>query len=186
MATARVLLVDDEPMVRNLSTKILTRHGYEVIATGNGEKALEVINKPTPFDVVISDAVMPGIQGPELLEFVREASPSTALVLMSAYMPGEVPDGVTFLRKPFSSKDLIAAVELTLENMAKERAEFNRLRDHAQRVRLESRRLCEESAKLCQESEEACRRSRELIQETPKKAQSPPGTADYGTEPGSQ
>ena len=123
MAAAKVLVVDDETMVRELSSLVLRRSGYDVTAAPDGEKALAILRgtSPASFDLVLSDAVMPSVQGLELREAVREISPSTAFVLMSAYPQREMPDGIAFLRKPFTPKALIAAVERTLSETAQAR-----------------------------------------------------------------
>src|SRR6185369_6365163 len=59
-----VLLVEDEPMVRTVAERALTRHGYSVVTANNGSEALEIIAKNEPIDLLISDVVMPGMDGP--------------------------------------------------------------------------------------------------------------------------
>jgi two-component system, cell cycle sensor histidine kinase and response regulator CckA len=121
MGLAKVLVVDDEPAVLKLINAILTKSGYEVLGASDGHKALEIVNQPTAIDLVISDVVMPGMKGPELLDHVRKVSPSTALMLMTAYSPGDVlPAGPALvLRKPFMPAELLAAVERPLRGAAR-------------------------------------------------------------------
>jgi two-component system, cell cycle sensor histidine kinase and response regulator CckA len=116
MGVARVLVVDDEPAVLKLINSILTKSGYEVMGAPDGRTALEIVCRPTAVDLVISDVVMPGMKGPELLEAIKRVSPSTALMLMTAYSPGEPlpPGSAPVLQKPFMPADLLAAIEKTL------------------------------------------------------------------------
>jgi two-component system, cell cycle sensor histidine kinase and response regulator CckA len=66
---ATILLVEDAPGVRSLATRILTRHGYRVIAAANGHEALlEAERHAAEIDVVVSDVVMPGISGREVVD----------------------------------------------------------------------------------------------------------------------
>ena len=115
MAAATILVVDDDPAVLQLTSCILTGSGYEVARAANAEQALEIVKSPPPRDLVLSDSVMPGMQGPELLEEVRRVSPATALILMSGYTAhSELPPGASFLAKPFAEADLLRTVEEVL------------------------------------------------------------------------
>jgi two-component system, cell cycle sensor histidine kinase and response regulator CckA len=119
MATARVLIVDDEPAVVRLVSRTLVGSGYEVLSAFSPGQALNIVQSSPPIDLVISDVVMPEMRGPELVQAVTQRSPSTAAILMSAYVDGhELPPDVPFIQKPFVAKDLVAAVERTLERSA--------------------------------------------------------------------
>ena len=112
MSTATVLVVDDEPLVLELAERALARSGYDVLAVQSGSEALEIVNTKRQIHVVVSDVVMPGMSGPELLKSVRRLSPSTALVLMSGYVSAEDIDmAVLFVRKPFSVLALVGMVD---------------------------------------------------------------------------
>ncbi|HZU50789.1 MAG TPA: ATP-binding protein, partial [Sphingomicrobium sp.] len=67
-----VLLVEDEPMVRSVAERALTRHGYTVITADNGEDALEILGRNEPIDLLISDVVMPGMDGPTMVREARQ------------------------------------------------------------------------------------------------------------------
>jgi CheY-like chemotaxis protein len=115
MAIARILVVDDEPIVLRVASSILSGCGYEVISAPNGRQALEILQvSPTP-DLVLSDMEMPGIKGQELLEEVKHVAPSTARMLMSGHAPPTViAIDVPFLAKPFTPDKLVAAVQHVL------------------------------------------------------------------------
>lgn len=113
-----VLVVEDEGAVRSLTTAILTRHGYRVLAAANAAAALELLKaSPTP-DLLITDVVMPGMQGPALARELRQRMPSLPIVLMSGYAADEVTDELlrdaVLLPKPFSSALLLETVRSAL------------------------------------------------------------------------
>ncbi len=138
MATARVLVVDDEPAVLSLASLCLAGSGFEVVSAPDGPHALELVKTGPPIDVVVSDVVMPGMQGPELLEAIRRVFPLIGSVLMSGYTPDSAPPNVEFLPKPFTPKDLIGVVRRTIEK--------------ARRITAETARECERTIQLCTES----------------------------------
>ena len=80
-----VLLVEDEPMVRSVAERALTRHGYTVITADNGEDALEILAKDEPIDLLISDVVMPGMDGPTMVREARQSRPDLKILFMSGY-----------------------------------------------------------------------------------------------------
>jgi len=109
-----VLLVEDEPMVRTVAERALTRHGYTVITADNGEDALEVLAKGEPIDLLISDVVMPGMDGPTMVREARESRPDLKILFMSGYAEEQLRksidiENVNFLPKPFSVTDLAEA-----------------------------------------------------------------------------
>ena len=73
--TGTVLLVEDEPMVRTVAERALTRHGYNVITASNGEEALDVIDRGEPIALLISDVVMPEMDGPTMVREARKSRP---------------------------------------------------------------------------------------------------------------
>ena len=114
----RILLVEDEQSVRFAIARLLQRHGFAVTATTNGSEALALLEQQT-FDLVLTDAVMPGMSGPELIRHLRQSRPELRVVLMSGYTPGSVEgdDGLDAqrLRKPFTTPDLTRALTLAFE-----------------------------------------------------------------------
>jgi DNA-binding NtrC family response regulator len=146
MAAARVLVVDDERFVLDVTSRLLSKAGYEVACASNGREALEVVKAGPSPDLVISDCVIPGMQGPELLKSVREVSPSTAVILMSGYAPVETSSPpVPFLHKPFLPAELIATIERALSEARAARDESARTRDRSEQLRLEWRRVTQEA-----------------------------------------
>jgi len=109
-----VLLVEDEPMVRSVAERALTRHGYTVITADNGEDALEILAKGELIDLLISDVVMPGMDGPTMVREARQSRPELKILFMSGYAEEQLRksidiENVAFLPKPFSVTDLAEA-----------------------------------------------------------------------------
>ncbi|WP_458388659.1 response regulator [Sphingomonas sp. F9_3S_D5_B_2] len=114
-----VLLVEDEPMVRAVAERALTRHGYQVITADNGEEALEVLARNEPVDLLISDVVMPGMDGPTMVAEARKTRPDLKILFMSGYAEEQLRnsievDNFSFLPKPFSVQDLADAAKRTM------------------------------------------------------------------------
>jgi DNA-binding NtrC family response regulator len=110
---AVVLVVDDEPLLLDVYTRILSREGYRVFPASGPTHALELIQRLPPIDVVVSDIKMPEMPGTDLVCEVALRSPNTACILMTAGIvdPTKVPRGVPLLRKPVLPRDLISAIE---------------------------------------------------------------------------
>jgi two-component system cell cycle sensor histidine kinase/response regulator CckA len=109
-----VLLVEDEPMVRSVAERALTRHGYTVITADNGEDALEVLGRGDPIDLLISDVVMPGMDGPTMVREARQSRPDLKILFISGYAEEQLRksidiENVAFLPKPFSVIELAEA-----------------------------------------------------------------------------
>jgi len=118
----RILLVEDEDAVRAFAVRALTSRGYTVIEADSGESAIEKINGAgKPFDLIISDVVMPEMDGPTLLRELRKRGIETRFVFVSGY-PGEQFEqdlegftGYSFMPKPFSLKQLVEKVKEAME-----------------------------------------------------------------------
>jgi two-component system cell cycle sensor histidine kinase/response regulator CckA len=109
-----VLLVEDEPMVRTVAERALTRHGYKVMTADNGEEALEIIGRDEPIDLLISDVVMPGMDGPTVVREARKSRPEMKILFISGYAEEQLRksidiENVNFLAKPFSVTELAEA-----------------------------------------------------------------------------
>jgi len=96
MAIEKILVVDDEPLIRELLKEILSREGYEVILSEDASSALKKI-KEQCFELVITDVRMPRINGIDLLEKIKNVSPSTLVVVMTAY--GSIENAVEAMKK---------------------------------------------------------------------------------------
>jgi len=113
-----ILLVEDEESVRTIAAKTLRKRGYRVIEAGDGEEAYEWLEEDhEPIDLMISDVVMPGMDGPTLLRKGRDLLGEARIVFMSGYakddfseLLSEEPD-VTFLPKPFTLAQLAEKVK---------------------------------------------------------------------------
>lgn len=114
----RVLVVDDEPLVRNVVRMTLEKAGYEVLEAENGEKAIKAINSdenPLVLDVVICDIRMPKINGVEAIDYFRRAYPHVSLIVLTGYPDTNMAvsfmrQGVDYLIKPVEAQKLTAAV----------------------------------------------------------------------------
>ena len=117
----RILLVEDEDAVRTFSQRALSNKGYEVISAESGENALEVFDalEDKHLDLIITDVVMPGMDGPTLAQRMRQNSPNMKIIFMSGYTEDKLKDhmgeNIFFLPKPFTLKQLAAKVKEVLE-----------------------------------------------------------------------
>ena len=121
--TGTVLLVEDEPMVRAVAERALARHGYTVITAANGEEALEVVNRGEEIALLISDVVMPGMDGPTMVAEARKTRPELPILFMSGYAEEQLRksidlDKVAFLPKPFSVQELAEAARRAIGSVA--------------------------------------------------------------------
>src|SRR6478609_1151018 len=115
-----ILLVEDEEGLRALNARGLTSRGYTVLAASNGVEALEMLDRHGRADLVVSDVVMPEMDGPTLLKELRRRDPQVKIIFVSGYaeeafaknLPSE--EQYHFLAKPFSLKQLVAEVKKTL------------------------------------------------------------------------
>lgn len=120
-----MLLVEDEDAVRLFGARALRNKGYEVIEAKNGEGALEILETDADtIDLLITDVVMPGVDGPTLIRQVRLDHPNMKVIFISCYTEdtfrknldeGEV---VHFLPKPFSLQQLAGKVKEVMQEDA--------------------------------------------------------------------
>lgn len=112
----RILLVDDENSVRTFALRALRKKGYDVIGCNSAENALETLENDKDFQLLITDMVMPGLNGIELSKQVLEIIPDIKIILASGYsediLKGEFDDieNMSFIPKPFSLLDLTQKV----------------------------------------------------------------------------
>lgn len=105
-----ILVVDDEGMLLSMAETILTEHGYQVFTVNNGQKALALLARDDlKVDLLITDLVMPGMGGRELIERARQLQPRMKILCMSGcVLTPEQQVGLMYLQKPFTSRDLLA------------------------------------------------------------------------------
>jgi PAS domain S-box-containing protein len=118
--SGRILLVEDEPGLRDIAQRVLARAGFEVMtAAGPDEAILAFEATAEPPDLLLTDVVMPGMRGPELAERLRGTRPGLKVLLVSGYAEEIVESGRTdslpFLAKPFSAESLLAAVDAAMD-----------------------------------------------------------------------
>jgi two-component system, cell cycle sensor histidine kinase and response regulator CckA len=114
-----ILLVEDEDMVRAVAERALVRHGYTVLTAAHGEEAMAILNTGTKIDLIVSDVVMPTMDGPTLGRAARAEFPDLPILFMSGYAEEQLRktidlDRMGFIPKPFSVKALAEAVKATL------------------------------------------------------------------------
>ena len=123
----KILLVEDEKGVRDIAVMHLISRGYEVLAAEDGEEALEILeDEAGTFDLVISDVVMPGMDGPALIKAAKEQLGDARVIFISGYAERDLAKKldddreVSFLPKPFSVRQLAERVKQQL-SLRKER-----------------------------------------------------------------
>jgi two-component system cell cycle sensor histidine kinase/response regulator CckA len=107
----RILLVEDEDPVRVVAERALTRQGYQVTSARDGEEGLELVQKGGRFDLVVSDVVMPTMDGPAMARHIREIAPELPVLFMSGYAEEQLRKEIGianawFMPKPFSVQQL--------------------------------------------------------------------------------
>ena len=115
----RVLLVEDEVLLRMSTTDMLERLGCSVAGVGSGEAALELLSQERGYDLLVTDVGLPGMSGEDLAVKVRQQYPTLAVVIASGYgRPGLQGEGIQFISKPYSSVDLQQALDHTARRVA--------------------------------------------------------------------
>ena len=117
--------MEDEAPVRRVAREVLQRYGYNVLEARRGEEALTICQRhPAAIHMVVTDVVMPGMSGPELVERLGALRPEIKVLYTSGY-PGEaiahrglLDQGITFLQKPFAVAELARKVREALEGEA--------------------------------------------------------------------
>jgi len=111
-----ILVVDDEPEVRALVREVLTMHGYTVLDTGDPFEARRIAESQR-VHLLLTDVVMPIMNGLELAKRVEASSPTTKVLLMSGYATAAVKgSGRPLVSKPFRSSDLVSAIRQMLDS----------------------------------------------------------------------
>ena len=120
--TETLLLVENEAAIRNLLQMALRKNGYTVLAAESGREALELVRVHAgPLDLLITDVMMPDMDGPELVRQLTTIRPETRTLFMSGYMDdalgehGILPANVNFIQKPFSPRVIAQRVRDILD-----------------------------------------------------------------------
>lgn len=115
MEGVKVLVIDDEEVMRNLLTDVLSDKGCEVTAVANGAEAVARV-KEKAFDLVFSDVHMPEMNGVETVKAIKKIRPETVMVMMDSYpdhllSQAQEAGAITCLHKPFNIKDVVTIVK---------------------------------------------------------------------------
>lgn len=117
VVSTRVLVVEDDPVVRRLLRIRLCRAGFAVVEASTGEEALGIARTgEEPVGIVVTDGVMPGMDGFELARQIMQWDPSVPVILVSGYLShfvcrSDIPENVeAFFSKPFLGSELVAKV----------------------------------------------------------------------------
>jgi CheY-like chemotaxis protein len=116
-----VLIVEDQDTVRQLAAEVLKQHGYCTIEAASGSEAVLLLHRPgTTIDLLLTDVILPGINGRELADRIRSQIPTVKVLFMSGYAGdklggrGLLEDGLAFLPKPFTPAALLHKVGTVL------------------------------------------------------------------------
>ena len=114
--TGTILVVDDESLLLTMAETILSDFGYQVVTANSGQKALQFLSQPdTPVNLVITDLVMPGMGGRELIERIRQQGLGMPILTTSGYVLSEDKQASAgYLQKPFTSTGLLLKVKAAL------------------------------------------------------------------------
>jgi CheY-like chemotaxis protein len=119
-AIGRVLLVDDEHLVRASTANMLSELGYEVVEAASAEEALSLLDREQHIDGIITDHLMPGMSGVDLAHAIRVKRPGTPVLLLSGFAEAEDREaGLPLLAKPFRQSNLAASLAALLQQAAK-------------------------------------------------------------------
>jgi CheY-like chemotaxis protein len=115
-----ILVVDDEEMVRVSTARMLERRGFHALTAATPHEALDILRGGAPVALLITDIVMPGMYGTDLILHARALRPGLPVLLISGFADqqnahhGPIPEDVPFLPKPFDLADLLAKVQALL------------------------------------------------------------------------
>ena len=120
-----ILVVEDEDMVRAVAERALARQGYTIVTASDGDEGLEIVQSGKhEFDLVVSDVVMPSMDGPAMAREIRKTNPDLPILFMSGYAEGQLRDEIDieamhFIPKPFSVRQIADKVGEVLANPRK-------------------------------------------------------------------
>jgi two-component system cell cycle sensor histidine kinase/response regulator CckA len=121
LTTGRVLLVEDDGVVRNFISEMLRKNGFDVLEAVTPQKALQLAQEnASGIDLLLTDVIMPEMRGPALADMIVLLHPETKVIFMSGYSHSAsgdaLPEGAVYIQKPFSAANLITALRLVLDD----------------------------------------------------------------------
>ena len=134
----KILVVDDELSMREFLSILLTREGYEVTVAGSAEKAMQIMDSVL-FDLVLSDVNMPGLSGIDLLAHIKDKSPETSVLMLTAFSAAEQAveamklGAYDYICKPFKIEELKQLIKNTLEKQGLKRENILLKKDASER-----------------------------------------------------
>lgn len=160
MAGERILVVDDERIILELTSMILKSRGFEVLTAASADAAIETIGRSRP-DIVLLDYMMPGVDGMSALRQIRREWPTISVIMFTGKGSEEIAvelmkaGAADYLRKPFNNHDLVERIEAVIR--------LRRVEEHNRELQRERERLVEEIDGWNRELERRVqRKSREL------------------------
>jgi two-component system phosphate regulon response regulator OmpR len=127
MKNPRLLIVEDDPEMRDLLRKVLEKDGYQVLLAANGHEATALLSR-NHFDLVVTDMLMPHDGGLELMETIRHTQPMLPVIIITAfgdwasYSRALELGAVAFISKPLKMAELVSAIHTALEGRGAGRA----------------------------------------------------------------
>lgn len=113
MEGANVLVVEDEALIRITAMQIVEDAGYSVVEAANADEAIEMLERCSAIETVITDINMPGkMNGLELARVINERWPQIEMIITSARLFSQIPDGAQFIAKPYTSDEIVGALRL--------------------------------------------------------------------------
>lgn len=122
MRNEKILVVDDDQLVRESIAKYLRLVGFQVLEADNADRALELVERNQPVDLIVADMVMPRKSGADLAKEVRTRWPATKLFFMSGYTRSDphlakvIGSGDVLLQKPMSIRSIVDTIEELLKS----------------------------------------------------------------------
>ena len=119
-----ILVVDDDPMIRELLTEILEKQGYTVVSVESGEVALSEIEKKH-FDLVFLDLLLPGLKGIDTLKTLKEKDKDVVVVIITGYadepmaLEAMTLGPILLIRKPFREKDILETLKMVMQRKSR-------------------------------------------------------------------
>ena len=121
VAALRVLLVEDEGLIRLMTTEALQEEGFDVVEAWNGDEAIRLLDGPNGFDVLLTDVQMPGADGVDVAEHARRRYPAIPILVVSGYAADltkrldALSPAAVFIHKPYNLEHIVLTLRCLTE-----------------------------------------------------------------------